>query len=189
MERFIVIPLRKARRGSRERFAPKAMDYLRKFVGRHLKADEVVVGKALNEFIWQNGARNPPRKVRVRATRKGGKAYAELGSVPDAKWSEFIGREEKEKPKPKKADEKKEKPTKAKKEKKAGKKGKRNKKTKKKPKKKDGKKKEPKKKAKKKTKKKTKKKPSKKKPKPSKESKKAKKGKKSKKGGNKGKKG
>lgn len=97
----MVVPLRKARRGSKERFAPKAMRYLKAFVGRHMKADEVLVGSELNEFIWSQGVRNPPRKVQVKATKKEGKAYVEIATVKPEKWKAFI-KEEKGKEAPKK---------------------------------------------------------------------------------------
>ena len=107
MERLMVVPLRKARRGSSERFAPKAMKYLKAFVARHMKAEEVLVGSELNEFIWSKGARNPPRRVQVKSTKKEGKAYVEIASVSQEKWNVFIGGK-KEEPKKKKKDKEKE---------------------------------------------------------------------------------
>lgn len=109
MERLMVVPLRKARRGSSERFAPKAMKYLKAFVARHMKAQEVLVGSELNEFIWSKGARNPPRRVQVKSTKKEGKAYVEIASVSQEKWNVFIGGKKEEPKKKKKAEPPKEK--------------------------------------------------------------------------------
>ena len=65
MERIMVVPLKKARRGSKRRFAPKAIVYLKAFVGRHMKAEEVIVGASLNQKIWERGIKNPPRRIEV----------------------------------------------------------------------------------------------------------------------------
>lgn len=95
-ERILVVPLRKARRGSSSRFAPKAVRYLRNFIKRHLKAEEVVIGVNLNNFIWSRGIRNPPRRVEVRAAKKGNVAYVELASLREEEWRKFIeGKQEK----------------------------------------------------------------------------------------------
>jgi large subunit ribosomal protein L31e len=112
----MVVPLRKARRGSSERFAPKAMKYLKAFVARHMTAAETIVGSELNEFIWSRGARNPPRRVQVKSTKKDGKAYVELATVAEADWKVFIGEKKEEKGK-KKETKKKEEPKKPEKEK------------------------------------------------------------------------
>ncbi len=66
-ERIYVIPLWKAwvrKRGYRR--AKKAINYLRRFVSRHMRNDDVVIDPSLNELIWENGIRNPPRRVKVK---------------------------------------------------------------------------------------------------------------------------
>lgn len=98
----MVVPLRKARRGSREKFASKAMRYLKAFVMRHMKADEVLVGSELNEYIWSQGMHNPPRRVQVKSTKKDGKAYVEIATIKPEKWKAFIKTEKDEKGKKKK---------------------------------------------------------------------------------------
>jgi large subunit ribosomal protein L31e len=122
MERLIVVPLRKARRGSKERFAPKAMKYLKAFIKRHMKAQDVLIGSELNEFIWSRGVHNPPRRVQVKTTRKDGTAYAELATVSLDKWKAFIKtektKEEKKKEKERAKEEKKKDEKRAKEEKK-----------------------------------------------------------------------
>ncbi|HDR53578.1 MAG TPA: hypothetical protein ENN60_02835 [archaeon] len=97
MERVMVVPLKKARRGSSRRFAPKALVYLRSFVGRHMKAGEaggsVVIGHNLNQIIWERGITNPPRKVEVKAFKNPeGKVLVELASVKAEEWELFKNR-------------------------------------------------------------------------------------------------
>ena len=127
MERLMVVPLRKARRGSKERFAPKAMRYLKDFVKRHMKAQEVVVGEELNKFIWSQGVHNPPRRVQVKSVKKEGKAYVEIATVSQEKWKSFTGEKEKPKKEKKKPETKEKKVTKKKPEKRAEKKVKKSK--------------------------------------------------------------
>lgn len=93
MERIFIVPLRKARRGSSTRFSPKAIKYIRSFVGRHMKADDVIIGKNLNEFVWSRGVKNPPRRVEIRSTKKQGIAYVEINSISDAVWTKFISQD------------------------------------------------------------------------------------------------
>ena len=107
MERIMVVPLRKARRGSRSKFAPKAVRYLREFIARHMKAREVIVGNELNKFIWSRGIKNPPRRVEVRALKKGEIAYVEIATIGEKDWKKFIGEEVEKKKEEKKVEEKK----------------------------------------------------------------------------------
>ncbi len=71
-ERFYTIPL--AKKGfenvPRWKSAKKAMKVVREFLTRHMKPEgEVYVAQDINERIWENGIKNPPRKVRVRVTK------------------------------------------------------------------------------------------------------------------------
>ncbi|MBR9680670.1 MAG: hypothetical protein GOU98_02495, partial [Candidatus Altiarchaeota archaeon] len=92
MERIMVVPLRKARRGTKEKFASKAVKYLRAFVSRHMKAGSTLIGSNLNEFIWRDGMRNPPRRVEIKSTVKEDVAFIELSSVSNADWKTFLAR-------------------------------------------------------------------------------------------------
>ncbi len=80
-ERIIVVPLRKARRGTSRKFASKAVRYLRSFISRHMKTEEVVIEKELNDYIWRNGITNPPRRVEVKAIVKEGITHVDLSSA------------------------------------------------------------------------------------------------------------
>ncbi|WXG45338.1 MAG: 50S ribosomal protein L31e [Candidatus Atabeyarchaeum deiterrae] len=68
-ERVYTVPLSKTRYVPYYKRASKAILLLRGFFTRHMKAERVIFSKELNEAIWVNGIRNPPRKVRVRATK------------------------------------------------------------------------------------------------------------------------
>ncbi len=73
LERLYTINLYKAfsKAPSRKR-AKKAIRYIKEFLIQHMKAESeewVYLDQALNERIWENGIRNPPRKLRVRTTR------------------------------------------------------------------------------------------------------------------------
>jgi large subunit ribosomal protein L31e len=68
-ERIYVIPLAKARKGPRNKWAKKSIRFLREFMIRHFKPESLVISQEVNEFIWQRGIQKPPRKVKVRATK------------------------------------------------------------------------------------------------------------------------
>ncbi|MDL2241791.1 50S ribosomal protein L31e [Bacteroidales bacterium OttesenSCG-928-L03] len=71
MERIMVIPLRKTKQAPRTKRAARAIKEIRAHVMRHMKVDEdnVWIDASLNERIWQNGIRNPPSKVTVKAVK------------------------------------------------------------------------------------------------------------------------
>merc|ERR1712061_850225 len=50
--------------------APRAIREIRKFAARAMSTKDVRVDTKLNKFIWSNGVRNVPRRVRVRLSRK-----------------------------------------------------------------------------------------------------------------------
>jgi large subunit ribosomal protein L31e len=69
-ERIYVVPLareyQKAPNWNRTKRAVKA---LRKFVTRHMKPEALYLSQEVNERLWENGIKNPPRKIRVRVTK------------------------------------------------------------------------------------------------------------------------
>ncbi len=77
-ERVYIIPLRKAKRKPRVRRANAAIRVIIEFLERHMKTEEVKIGKELNEFIWKNGIHTIPPKVKVNAKRMDKVVYAEL---------------------------------------------------------------------------------------------------------------
>ena len=68
-ERVYTVPLVKARVGRGYRRAKRAVKVLRDFISKHMKSDDVKIMAEVNEEIWKNGIRNPPRRIRVKALR------------------------------------------------------------------------------------------------------------------------
>lgn len=66
LERNYVVPLRQYwRMAPRYKRAKRAVNGLRRFVIRHMKVEEVLIGKELNDFILERGQRKPPTRVQV----------------------------------------------------------------------------------------------------------------------------
>lgn len=84
LERVYVIPLRRETlKVPNFKKANKAMKAVRQFIAKHMKTDNVHVGKYLNMKIWDNGAKNPPGKIKVNATKDDkGKVVVELVGAP-----------------------------------------------------------------------------------------------------------
>jgi len=53
----------------RGRRAPRAVRYVRNFVSRHMKAEEVAISNEVNSAIWSRSINKPPRKITVRAVK------------------------------------------------------------------------------------------------------------------------
>jgi len=68
-ERIYTIPLAKARRGPRNKWAKKSVRYLREFMTRHFKPESLVISQEVNQRIWERGIQKPPRKLKVRVTK------------------------------------------------------------------------------------------------------------------------
>jgi len=68
-ERIYIIPLAKARKGPRNKWAKKSIRYLREFMTRHFKPESLVISQEVNERIWERGIQKPPRKLKVRVTK------------------------------------------------------------------------------------------------------------------------
>jgi large subunit ribosomal protein L31e len=50
--------------------APRAVREVRKFARKLMKTKDVRIDTKLNHFLWSNGIRNLPRRVRVRLSRR-----------------------------------------------------------------------------------------------------------------------
>ncbi len=68
-ERIYIIPLAKARKGPRTKWANKSVRYLKEFMERHFKPESLIISQEVNEQIWSRGIQKPPRKLKVRATK------------------------------------------------------------------------------------------------------------------------
>ncbi len=104
IERTYNVPLRKEwLKAPRYKRAKKAITALRKFLVRHMKSENISIGKNLNEEIWKHGMRNPPHHVKINVLKEDdGKVYAELIGYPlkpEAKPEEKKEEKKEEKPK------------------------------------------------------------------------------------------
>ena len=50
--------------------APRAVRVVRQFAAKVMLTTDVRIDTKLNKFLWSNGVRNVPRRVRVRLSRK-----------------------------------------------------------------------------------------------------------------------
>jgi len=68
-ERIYTIPLRPVWITPRGRRAPRALRYVRDFVTRQMKAEEVAMSNEINATLWARGINKPPRSIKVRAVK------------------------------------------------------------------------------------------------------------------------
>ena len=87
LERVYNIPLRRETlKVPYFRKANKAIITIRKFISKHMKSEDVVLGKYLNLKVWEHGAKNPPGKIKVNAVKDDkGKVVVELVDAPKEK--------------------------------------------------------------------------------------------------------
>ncbi len=74
------------------RRAKKAVTAVKEFISKHLKVEEVKIGKHLNKKIWERGKRKPLPKVKVKAIVENNVAYVEL---PEFEFDRAKPKEEK----------------------------------------------------------------------------------------------
>ena len=84
LERVYTIPLRRETlKVPPFKKANKAMKTIKNFISRHMKSENVAVGKYLNLAVWKHGAKNPPHHVEVNAIKDNkGKVIVELVGAP-----------------------------------------------------------------------------------------------------------
>ncbi len=89
IEREYVIPLReKCRTVQRYRKSEKAVKVIKEFLAQHMKVrdrdlNKIRLDKYVNEYIWANGIKNPPHKVKVKAIKEGDIVRVELAEMSD----------------------------------------------------------------------------------------------------------
>lgn len=70
IERIYTIPLRRAfSKAPNWRRTERAVNELRSFMQRHMKCDNVKIGKYLNLEMWSKGRKNPPARIQVKAIK------------------------------------------------------------------------------------------------------------------------
>ena len=70
MERIYTIPLRDVKRVPRTKRSPRAMRYIREFIEKHMKAEDVIIDQSVNEKIWERGIEKIPSKIKVKAVKE-----------------------------------------------------------------------------------------------------------------------
>ena len=78
-ERTITINLRRDFvKVPKHRRAKRAITNIKNHIMKHMKVEEVKLGKMLNEKVWGHGIQNPPGKVTVKAIKEDKMARVEL---------------------------------------------------------------------------------------------------------------
>ncbi len=74
MDNVYVINLRHALKSPRTKRAAKATAYIRSFVKKMVKEEDVFIDPSLNRKLWEKGIKNAPNKVKVKvvAQEEGG---------------------------------------------------------------------------------------------------------------------
>ncbi len=86
MERIYNVPLRREfLKVPKYKRAKKAVVALRSFLVKHMKSENVVISKDVNEYIWDNGIENPPHHVKVLAKKEGEKVFVDLADKKESK--------------------------------------------------------------------------------------------------------
>lgn len=82
-ETQFTIPLRKefSKAPSYKR-SEKAIKAIREFIERHMKTDNVKIGKNLNLKIFERGRKNPPPRIKVKAVKEDKLVRVELPEFP-----------------------------------------------------------------------------------------------------------
>lgn len=80
-EQIFTIPLRAAFGPGRLKRAAVTSRLVRKFLIKATKAEDVKIGKSINEAVWAAGIQRPPRQLRVHVLRQDKAVYAELVGV------------------------------------------------------------------------------------------------------------
>ncbi len=80
LERVYIVPLRKEfQKVASWRRTEKAVKALKEFIVKHMKSENVVIGKYANQLLWKNGIKNPPHHIKVTALKDDkGKVTVEL---------------------------------------------------------------------------------------------------------------
>ncbi len=79
-ERVYIIPLREVKKTPRKKRAAKAIRYIRRFLEKHTKNENIIISNELNEEIWKDGIENIPSKVKVKVSvQEDGSLLATLG--------------------------------------------------------------------------------------------------------------
>ena len=98
LERVYNVPLRREyMKVASWRRAKKAVKALRQFIAKHMKSDDISLGRYVNKELWKHGIKNPPHHVKISAKKDDkGKVIVELAELP-AKAKRELEKQEKSK--------------------------------------------------------------------------------------------
>lgn len=70
-EQIMTIPLLTTKAAPRSKKSEKAVQEIRDYVAKHMKAklEDVWIDKGINETVWARGMQKPPARVRVKAVK------------------------------------------------------------------------------------------------------------------------
>ena len=107
LERAYNVPIRREyMKAPNWKRTPKAVKALREFISKHMKSENVIIGKYANQLLWKNGIKNPPHHIKVSAVKDDkGKVMVELVELPGKAKREEAKLKEAEKRKEDKAKE------------------------------------------------------------------------------------
>jgi large subunit ribosomal protein L31e len=80
-EKVFNIPLRKAFEEDKSKRAKFASKFVREFLIRHMKTENVKIGNSIKDALWKRGIQNIPRKIRIHTTKEEDIVYAEILGV------------------------------------------------------------------------------------------------------------
>jgi len=63
VSRLYTVPLAKAWLSPKKRRTVRAIHMIREFTKKHMKPTEIKIATGVNEFMWERGIRNPPRRL------------------------------------------------------------------------------------------------------------------------------
>ena len=76
--KVLTFSLRDARKAPPKKRAKAAINLLKRLAKRHGKAENVKISPEVARKIWERGARNPPRKLRVALEKEEDTVYVRL---------------------------------------------------------------------------------------------------------------
>lgn len=90
LERVYNVPLRKKyQRAPKWKRTNRAVKAVREFVLRHMKAEDVKIGKYVNLELWKHGGKNPPHHIKINCKKdEDGIVTVELIGAPEEKLEE-----------------------------------------------------------------------------------------------------
>lgn len=69
LSRVYTINLAKVLLSPANRRTKRAINMIKEFATRHMKAEEIKIDEELNKQMWKRGIRHPPRKIRVKMVK------------------------------------------------------------------------------------------------------------------------